>query len=119
MGITRLGRQGRHYSLVLKLGLTAIYIFNLLLFILVIFSFFKMNYILLFLFPFLIKTLFEFILLKKAAQLFDCSYYLNYFPFAIIFHIPYIIIFGLWGQFGKFNWKGESFQAKVKFPEES
>lgn len=52
------------------------------------------------------KILFEFFILKKGAELLFERKLLNLFLLAEIFHIPYIVIAGLSGAFGNYNWKG-------------
>lgn len=104
----------RYYSLGLKFGLFAVYLFNVLLLGLLLLSWWKAKFLLFFSVPFFLKALFEFMLLYKTATIFSCQAYLKYFPLAAIFHIPYTIIFGLWGQIGKFSWKGDTFHAKLK-----
>ena len=106
--------KGRHYAVGLKLGLIAVYLFNISLLLLLLLSIWNTQFLLLFGGSFVLKTLFEFILLKKSATIFNRHSYLKYFPLAALFHIPYVTIFGLWGQIGKFTWKGSLFQAELK-----
>jgi len=62
---------------------------------------------------FVIKSLTEFHLLLKGACKFQKKYYMKIFLLAAIFHIPYVVIFGLLGAFKNFKWKGQVFQAKT------
>ncbi|WP_337872981.1 glycosyltransferase [Ignavibacterium sp.] len=54
------------------------------------------------------KIIFEFILLKKGFELLSNKESLKLFLVAEIFHIPYIIIAGLSGAFGNYQWKGRT-----------
>lgn len=55
-----------------------------------------------------IKIIFEFIVLQKGFELLFYKETLRLFPVAEIFHIPYIIIAGLSGAFGNYQWKGRT-----------
>jgi len=106
--------KGRYYSLGMKLGLAAVYLFNVALFISFLLSFWNTYYLLLFAISFLLKSFTEFLLIQKMAAIIFYKKYLKYFPLAALLHIPYIVIFGLWGQLGKFSWKGELFHPELK-----
>jgi cellulose synthase/poly-beta-1,6-N-acetylglucosamine synthase-like glycosyltransferase len=56
-------------------------------------------------FCFAIKAFFEFMLLSIFARHMGRANVLIIFPLAEILHIPYVIIFGIIGQLGKFQWK--------------
>lgn len=62
----------------------------------------------LFIISFLLKIIFEYKILKKGIELLFEKKILNIFLVAELFHIPYIIIAGISGAFGNFNWKGRS-----------
>ncbi|MBD3289672.1 glycosyltransferase [candidate division KSB1 bacterium] len=106
--------KGKHYSTPMIAGLAAVYIFNLLLLLLTILSFWSPHLLKIFIGAFIVKSCSEFILLLKTARLFSFQSYLKYFPVAAILHIPYVTIFGLWGQLGKFQWKGAAYHAEMK-----
>lgn len=111
--------KGKHYSIRMIIGLAAVYLFNLLLFLVPILSLWAAHFLYVFAGAFILKSLAEFMLLLKTAKLFSFQDYLKYFPVAAIFHIPYIIIFGLWGQLGKFQWKGTDYHATINPESES
>ncbi|HEX9973198.1 MAG TPA: glycosyltransferase [bacterium] len=103
--------KGRHYSTWFAMILAAVYLLNLNLLILIPVSFFNSDAFVTLLGCLLIKSLGEFILIYRIADLFGYKKILIIFPLAMILHPFYIVIFGLWGQFGKFHWKDETFAA--------
>jgi len=52
------------------------------------------------------KTIVEFPFVYSVARFFDKTSLLKYFLFFQPLHIAYTIIAGLFGQFGKYEWKG-------------
>jgi cellulose synthase/poly-beta-1,6-N-acetylglucosamine synthase-like glycosyltransferase len=103
--------KGRYYPAWFTIVLAAVFLLNLNLLILIPISFFNSYAVVALLGCLLIKSLGEFILLYRIADLFDYKKLLTVFPLAIILHPFYVVIFGLWGQFGKFHWKDETFSA--------
>ena len=63
-----------------------------------------------FIFSFLIKSLLEFLILRKGRKILFHGLKLRYFFLAEVLQIPYIIISSLAGLFGNFTWK----ERKVK-----
>lgn len=104
--------KGRHYGGFLTIILIAVYLFNLLIFIGVplslggIFSFSPV------LLTLLAKIFFEFLLLSTMASKMNRWHYMKIFPIVAILHVPYVVIFGLLGQFLKFDWKGKTFSSR-------
>jgi hypothetical protein len=103
--------KGRHYPAWFTIVLAAVYLLNLNLLILIPVSFFNSYACFTLLVCLLIKSLGEFILINRIANLFGYKKILAVFPLAAILHPFYVVIFGLWGQFGKFHWKDETFTA--------
>lgn len=103
--------KGRYYSSWLKLSLAAVYLFNLILLALLPISFFIANASWLLLICLLMKSLSEWLLLSRFADIFKYKKSLTIFSLAILLHVPYVVIFGLWGQVGKFQWKEDTFNA--------
>ncbi|MDZ7357373.1 MAG: glycosyltransferase [candidate division KSB1 bacterium] len=103
--------KGRHYSLQLKALLISIYLLNLCLLAWLPVSCFYSNFLWLPFVCWLAKSLAEFQLIYRFAAILDDRRALTIFPLAMILHIPYVVIFGLWGQLGKFSWKEERFKA--------
>ena len=62
---------------------------------------------------FIVKSVAEFLLLNQFAKRFHVRYYLHCFPIAVFVHIPYVVVFGLLGQIGKFRWKGKIYSTKL------
>lgn len=61
-----------------------------------------------FLFSVLIKILIEFLILKKGQRILSDKKIINVFLITELFQVPYILIAGISGVFGNFNWKGRS-----------
>ena len=103
----RWASKGLFYEL--KSTLTSIILilfFYLSLMILLGLSFFNVPlYLPIFLAVFLLKLLFEFLVMKKGTKLLFDIKILKYFLPAEILHIPYILISGIAGIFGNFEWK--------------
>ena len=62
----------------------------------------------------LFKAVFEFIFMHKAAKTLNDTRYLKLFPVAAILHIPYVIVFGILGQFKHFQWAEGKAEAAVQ-----
>ena len=60
----------------------------------------------------LLKISAEWFFVRKAAVLLDYKRALAIFPLAALLHIPYVVLLGLWGQIGKFTWKGDRYSRK-------
>ena len=103
--------KGRYYSNGLKLSLAAVYLFNLVLLTLLLVSFFASKVFWFWLTCWLVKSFSEFILLYRFADIFNYKRALTVFPIAMLLHLPYVVIFGLWGQVGKFQWKDNTFNS--------
>ena len=93
-----------YYPLNIKIYLALIFVFYLFLFIsfvMAIFSSFSWNS---FLGIFIIKVIFDFLIVIKGAILFRENRLLWIFPLAEIFYIPYFLIFGILGTFTRYRW---------------
>ncbi len=88
--------------------LLLVYLFNLSFLVLAIAGFFCNVYWLYLAGLWVAKTLVEFPLLWSAAVFFNKRWALKLFFFFQPLHIIYTIISGLFGQFGKYEWKGRS-----------
>ncbi|MFN7312017.1 MAG: glycosyltransferase [Bacteroidota bacterium] len=53
-----------------------------------------------------IKTFFEGAFLWSIQRLFNQTHLLLLLPVAEIFHIVYVLVIGIWGNVGTYNWKG-------------
>ena len=56
----------------------------------------------------LAKTIIEGIFLGSVLSFFKKKKYLLFLPLAELFHIVYVIIIGIWANYGTYNWKGRS-----------
>lgn len=54
------------------------------------------------------KTLVEGLLLYFVMSFFKRRYYLIFLPVAELFHIVYVLVIGIWGNMGTYQWKGRS-----------
>ena len=104
--------KGRYYSNWLKFLLAGVYLFNLILLIMLAVSSFIPKIFLIWLLCWLLKSSSEFLLISQFAKLFNFKKVLTVFPLAMVLHLPYVVIFGLWGQVGKFHWKQGTFRGK-------
>ncbi len=103
----RWASKGLFYAdklLVVKLIL--IFLFYLSLFLMPLAAIFlSINFIVLLASGFILKMLFEYLILKRGARLFYGMDLLKYIFVAELLHVPYIIIAGFVGAFGNFKWK--------------
>lgn len=97
--------KGRFYSTWLKLFLAGIYFFNLLLILLLPISIFVQKVFILWFGAIMLKSISEFLFLFRFAAIFNYKKVFFVFPLAVLLHPFYVVIFGMWGQFGKFEWK--------------
>ena len=86
--------------------LLIVYLFNLCFLALFMAGFWNYNYWLYFLAAWVLKTLVEFPLFWSVADFFNKRWAIKFFFFFQPLHIFYTIISGLFGQFGKYEWKG-------------
>ena len=86
-------------------ALIAVFFFNLFLLITVPLFFLGSGFSAFPLFSYGIKTVSEFLLIYQTAHLVSERDIMLYFPIAALFHIPYLVLFGIWGTFGKVQWK--------------
>jgi len=52
--------------------------------------------------------------MRKGAKTLNDERYLRLFPFAVVMHIPYLIIFAILGQFKRFRWAEETAESAVQ-----
>ena len=87
-----------------------VYLFNLSFLALIIGAFFDYRYWLVLGIAWLAKTLVELPLFASTAKFFHKQWALKLFFFFQPLHILYTIVSGLFGQFGKYEWKGRQVQ---------
>lgn len=56
----------------------------------------------------LIKTVAEYFFFKRGARVLNDTRYLNYFPIAVVLHMPYVILFAILGQLKIYHWQGSN-----------
>ncbi len=61
-----------------------------------------------------LKFTLDLALLALAAQRFGKVHFLKIYPIAAVIYPMYITVFGLWGQFGKFEWKDKLHGKKIQ-----
>jgi cellulose synthase/poly-beta-1,6-N-acetylglucosamine synthase-like glycosyltransferase len=63
--------------------------------------------------PWLLKISLDFIIILTGAIRFNRMKFLPFYPVIAILHPFYIVVFGIWGLFGKFTWKEDQFSNKL------
>ena len=96
--------KGLHYGWKKTSLFTILYLYNVALFVGAPIALFQ-NQLLQYGFLLFLKWLGEFIILTIFALQMKRLNYLKIFPLAALFHIPYVVIFGILGTFFKFQWK--------------
>ncbi len=101
----RWSSKGLHYTIPMSLSLVAVFFYNLFLFITI--PLFFLNFLpgTVPLISLVIKIIVDFVLIYLAGRLVNESKLIKYFPLVALLHIPYLIFFGLYGTFGKVQWK--------------
>ncbi len=67
--------------------------------------FYSSEFFVLLILSFILKILFEFLVMKRGVTLLFDKKIMKYFLLTELFHIPYIVIAGISGIFGNFTWK--------------
>ena len=114
----RRASKWRFYPIEIKMFSALIFLFYMLLFsgfVLGLFSIFSLQK---FLFMFVIKTVFDFLIIMRGAVLFKEKKLLFAFPFAEIIYIPYFLLFGILGTFSKYKWRESNQFTKNNIYEE-
>jgi len=101
----RWASKGMHYTVPMTLSLVAVFFYNLFLFITIPLYFVNLFQSPVPIYSFIIKAIGDFIIIYHAAKLLNESHLIRYFPIAALLHIPYLLFFGLYGTFGKVQWK--------------
>ena len=83
-----------------------IWLFNILIFLNMVLSFFNSNYFYVLLLIFLLKFIAEFAFLSTITQFARRKELLSYLPVLTIIHVFYIVYIGIAGNSGKYVWKG-------------
>lgn len=112
---TRYASKGRHYKPGVTLGLTAVFLLNLLLCL----GFLAILAGAIQIFAAacvcgLVKAGCEYFYLRRAAAWFGEQKLLKYFSIAALIHPFYVVYFSLRAPFAKFSWRGERFSATTQ-----
>ena len=86
--------------------LLLVYLFNLFFLVLLVAGFWNQFYWVYFVIAWILKTLVEFPFFFSIAEFFNKQWAIKWFFFFQPLHIFYTVISGLFGQFGKYEWKG-------------
>jgi hypothetical protein len=86
--------------------LLLVYFFNASFLILVVAGFYRHDYWWLALILWIAKTIIEWPFMDSITRFFNKRYLVAWFFFLQPVHIAYTILSGLFGQFGKYEWKG-------------
>jgi cellulose synthase/poly-beta-1,6-N-acetylglucosamine synthase-like glycosyltransferase len=101
----RWASKGLHYTIPMTLSLVMVFLYNLFLFVTIPLFFMNLFQSAVPIYSLIIKTITDFIIIYQAARLLNESRLIKYFPLAALVHIPYLLFFGLYGTFGKVQWK--------------
>lgn len=110
----RYASKGFDYPRKVTIGLIFYFFMNLLLLTGLISFLFNFKLFISSVLLFVLKAMAEFLYMHKAAKTLNDTRHLKMFPIAAFFHIPYIIIFGILGQFKHFQWAEEKAEAAVQ-----
>jgi len=109
----RYASKGFKYPFKVTIALITYFSYNLLLLILSLSAFINRDLFMIFMFTLLLKWLAEFLFMYKAGKLLSDLRTFKIFIFAALFHIPYVVIFALLGQFDYFKWAEEHAESGV------
>lgn len=110
----RYASKGFSYPLKVTTGLIVYFLFNL--FLLIGLSGVLFNWQL-FRYSFLvlaIKSLADFLFMRRAGITLNDTRFIHLIPIAELFHVPYIVTFGLLGQFRRFRWAGSEAEHSIQ-----
>jgi cellulose synthase/poly-beta-1,6-N-acetylglucosamine synthase-like glycosyltransferase len=110
----RYASKGFDYPAKVTVGLILYFLMNLLLLIGLVSFPFNLNLFIAGFGLFAIKSIFEFIFMNKAANTLNDKRYLKLFLVAAFLHIPYVIVFGILGQFKHFRWAEAKAESAVQ-----
>ncbi|RYD71790.1 MAG: glycosyl transferase, partial [Sphingobacteriales bacterium] len=103
----RWASKGKHYkSTKLTLLLASVYIFYALTLASLFLGFFHWKYFIVLIFALLLKCLPEWIFLRRISVFFNRKELMNCYFVTVLLQIVYVVIIGIYGNFGKYNWKG-------------
>lgn len=110
----RYASKGFKYPLKVTAALLTYFLYNLLLLVLSFGVWFRPEYLPLFFSVLFVKWVSEFFTMYTAGKTLSDLRNIKVFPFAALFHIPYIVIFAILGQFDFFKWAEETAEPGVQ-----
>jgi len=110
----RYASKGFDYPRKVTIGLIMYFLMNLLLLTGLVSFVFNLRLFVSAIGLFTLKSIFEFIFMHKAAKTLNDTRYLKMFPIAALLHIPYVIVFGILGQFKHFQWAEGKAEAAIQ-----
>jgi len=99
--------KGKYYPLWMQIILVEVFLMNVALAVSIPLSLRHPMIDTLPLLAFAMKALCELLILIKASRLSKRKGLLRFFPLAVLLHIPYFLIFSIWGSLGGYRWKGK------------
>jgi poly-beta-1,6-N-acetyl-D-glucosamine synthase len=102
----RYASKGFKYPVKVTVVLTTYYFFNVMLFLLAILSLINNTIFIPLLIILFFKGLADYSILKKSSKTLHTKIYFLLFPIVFIFHIPYVVFFGMMGNIKKYKWAG-------------
>ena len=112
----RYASKGFSYPSRVTAGLTAYFLFNAMMLTGLVGWIFNSDWFFPVLLSYAVKSAAEIVFMRKAAQTLNDTRFIQRIPLAQILHIPYVVIFGLLGQFKRFRWAENSNEAAVQKP---
>ena len=112
----RYASKGFSYPFKVTAGLTAYFLFNALMLTGLVGLIFNGYWFYPVLLSYAVKSAAEIVFMRKAAQTLHDTRFVRRIPLAQILHIPYVVIFGLLGQFKQFRWAEDRSEAAVQKP---
>jgi cellulose synthase/poly-beta-1,6-N-acetylglucosamine synthase-like glycosyltransferase len=102
----RYASKGLFYPIPVTLSLLVYFLFSLFLFTLPVLYLLNSDLIILCLGGWLLKIVFEFVLLYRFSLYTENRKILKFFPLATLLHVPYVVFFGLFGPIIRYKWAG-------------
>ena len=112
----RYASKGFNYPLKVTAGLLGYYFYNLIMLFGLGSLFFKLSWFIPALSAYVLKSTGEYLFMRKAGQTLHDTRFINRIPLVQVLHIPYVVVFGILGQFKRFRWAEEYAEASVQKP---
>ncbi len=110
----RYASKGLKYPLKVSAALITYFMFNVSVFLLPLAALFNGNFLIPALAILALKAGSEFIFMNRAATVLHDRRNLLYFPFAFFLHPPYVLMFGILGQFNYFRWAESQSESGIQ-----